>query len=59
MQEVFFFSKNKIFHGNLPEARAGSSIIRNTSFKGLANSLVLHRVESSQIIWKKIFQLWK
>jgi hypothetical protein len=21
MQEVFFFSKNKIFHGNLPEAK--------------------------------------
>jgi hypothetical protein len=38
MQVVFFFSKNKIFHGNLSETRdSWSSIIRNTSLNGLAN----------------------
>jgi hypothetical protein len=53
MQSVLFFSKNEIFHGNLPEAKnSGSSVMRNTSLTGLVNTLFSHKIESSFRIWK-------
>jgi hypothetical protein len=49
----FFFSKNKNYHGNLPQAGRFREFDHQKI--ELTIALILHRIESSKIMWKKNF----